>query len=83
MCLQVFAGVQQYDRLTRTGTYLNFGRNFSFLIILPLILGLFSNLMFQKSYIYVFAGVCRCTNGIKRILMESFYYSSSQYMKLK
>ena len=27
--------------------------------------------------------VCRCTNGIKEILMELFYYSSSQYMKLK
>ena len=27
--------------------------------------------------------VCRCTNRIKGILMDSFFYSSSQYMQLK
>ena len=46
---------RQYHRLTHTRIYLNCGMNFSFLIILLLILGLFSNLMFRKSYIYVFA----------------------------
>ena len=44
-------------RLIRTGIYLNFGLNSSFLIISLLILGLFSNLMFRKSYIYMFANV--------------------------
>ena len=48
---------RQYHRLTRTGTYLNFGMNFSFLIISLLILGLFSNLMSRKSYIYMFANL--------------------------
>ena len=29
------------------------------------------------------AYVWMCTNGVKEILKELFYYSSSQYMKLK
>ena len=46
---------RQYYRLTRTGKYQNFGMNVSFLIISLQILGLFSNLMIRKSYIYTFA----------------------------
>ena len=57
---------RQYYRLTPTGTYLNFGMNFSFLIISLLILGLFSTLMFRKSYIYMFA----CA---QIVLKESLY----------
>ena len=59
---------RQYHRLTRTGTYLNFGMNFSFLIISLLILGLCSNLMFRKSYIYMFVKVLM-------VLMESLWIS--------
>ena len=61
---------KQYHRLTPTGTYLNCGINFR--VILEFIVS-------KKLYLCV----CRCTNIIKGILMESFYYSSSQYMKLK
>ena len=46
---------RQYHRLARTETYLNFGMNFSFLIISLLVLGQYSTLMFRKSYIYMFA----------------------------
>ena len=70
---------RQYHRLIRTGTYLNFGMKFSFLINFTVdFRTIFKFYVLKKLNLFV----CRCTNGIKGILMELFYYSSSQCMKL-
>ena len=44
---------KQYHRLTLTGTYLNFWTNFFLLRISVLHLGIFSDLMFPESYMYI------------------------------
>ena len=39
---------------------------------------IFKFIVSKKLYLYV----CNCINGIKGILMDIFYYSSSKHMKL-
>ena len=60
--------------------YLNFRINFSFFVHFTVnFRAIFNFNVSKKLYLYV----CMRANGIKGILIELCYYSSSQHMKLK
>ena len=69
----------QYHRMIRTGTYLSYEINFAVLIISLLMLGLFSNSMFQIGYIYKFV---YAQMVLKESLWSYFTIHLAQYMKL-
>ena len=71
---------KKYHRLTRTGNISKFwGEVFIFDNFTVDFRAVFNFNVLKKLHLFV----CRCTNSIKGILMELFYYSSSQYTKFK